>query len=118
MAIASIELGLIGLEGRGSPINGGCLAQEQESIGVEVTTTLAVTTAHQAAAAASGQSAALIWRITTDDTAAYVAAGGTPDADALVEVEGITSARRLVPPGGTIELPAPLGSKVCVKAVV
>jgi hypothetical protein len=111
MAIASVELGSVAFADRSSgAINGVCHRQESLTIsGSEAELATAVTTAEVKAGVQ-------VARIQTDDTACYAAIGSAPDTTATAKTAA-TSARRLVPAGGSIELPVVAGDLVAVKAV-
>jgi hypothetical protein len=111
MANAYVEISRSVATLKGSAIHGRCLFSEVLAIGAEVTGT-AVTAAMLANAGSGGGVA----RISTDDTACYVAIGATPDADAATATT-LTSARRYLGAGLTVDLPIRFGEAVCVKAV-
>lgn len=112
MANAYVEIGR-GLtpDHEGSSIHGRCLFSEVKAIGAETTTT--VVTAAMVGNAGSGGGVA---RITTDDTACYIAVGTTPDADATTATAD-TSARRYIGAGQTLEQPIGVGQSIAIKAV-
>lgn len=109
-ALASVELGGTARpDGSGSSINGECLRQETLAIsGSTATLATAVTPAE-------ANAGVVVARIQTDDAACYVAIGETPDPTATTKSKA-TRARRLIPAGGSIELPIVVGEKVAVKS--
>jgi hypothetical protein len=110
MAIASVEIGTASLNRMGgAAIHGRCLQQESLAISASVAT-LAT-----AVSAALDQAGACVARVTTDDTACYAAVGVTPDPTATTATAA-SSARRLVPAAGSIEMVIGIGEKVAVKA--
>jgi hypothetical protein len=109
MANASVEIGKV-VHVPKEGIHGACLVQETLAISGAAATLANAVTAAQVSAGA------VVARITTDDTACYAATGTTPDPDAVTS-SATTSARRLIPAGGTIELAVYAGDKVAVKAV-
>lgn len=110
MAIASVEIGTVVRGEGGSSIHGLCLAQESLTVSGTTATLAAAVTQAQVDAGAK------VFRVSTDDAACYVAVGSTPDPTAVSRTAA-TSARRLIPAGGTIEMPAQAGDKVAVRAV-
>ncbi len=108
-AKCSIELRSTAQAGHGA-INGRCIAQEELAVGAAATTTLVVSDDHKRDKGASH------FRISTDDTAAYVAVGPVPNPDATAATHS-TTARTMVPAGATVEVPATQGDKVAAKAV-
>jgi hypothetical protein len=111
MAIANVEFGEVAFADRSSgAINGTCFRSQALSIsGSEAETTGAVSAAEIAAGVC-------VARVQTDDTACYVAVGSAPNAD-LTQRTGASSARRLIPAGGFVELKVVLGDLVAVKGL-
>jgi hypothetical protein len=111
MAIANVELGAVAFADRAAgAINGTCLRSEALAISGSAATLAAAVSTEEIRAGVC------VARVQTDDTACYVAVGSTPSPDAVVKTSA-TSARRLVPAGGYIELQVVAGDKVAVKAV-
>lgn len=88
-----------------SPIHFKCAASEVLAI-----------SASQANGAIVGGSGKTVARITTDDTACYLAIGTAPDCT-LATASGASTARRYLPAARTIEIAMLSGWKVSVKAV-
>lgn len=109
MAIASVELGKVAFHDRPSgAINGPCIRSEELTVsGSTATLATAITTSEI-------MLGVIVARVATD-TACYVAVGPTPDPDATVRTD-LTTAGRLIPANGWIELPVSGGDKVAVKA--
>ena len=111
MAVANVELGAVAFADRADgAINGTCHRSEALTIsGTEAELATAVSTAEV-------QAGVCVARVQTDDTACYVAVGSAPDTT-FTQKTSASSARRLIPAGGYIELQVIAGDKVAVKAV-
>jgi hypothetical protein len=110
-ATASVEIGAASkFRLGGAAIHGRCLQQEALTIS---SSTATIATAVSAAINSAGGCVA---RIQTDDTACYVAVGITPDPT-LTAASAASSARRMIPAGGIVEVEIGIGEKVAVKAV-
>lgn len=110
MATAYVEYGHPALKSPyGSSIHGPCLASEA----LVISGSAALGTALTALQAGTDQ---LVARVTTDNTACFVAVGTTPNPAAVVQGGG-SNARRYVPAGGSLDLPVTVGQRVGVIAV-
>lgn len=111
MATASVEIGTHDQKNQGgSSINGRCLYQEALTVSSSTATMSSAVTAAQVALGG------VIARISTD-TACYIAIGTTPDPTATAVSGAVTSARRLIQAGASLEQPVNVGDKVAVKAL-
>lgn len=108
MATASVELGDIN-SSKDNSFHGRCA--RQESLTISGSTATLATAVTQAEVTAGNK----LCRVATD-TACYWAIGSTPDPTATTATSA-TTARRLLPAGGSIEFILSQGEKVAVRAV-
>lgn len=108
MATASVEFGTVDLNGHGgSSINGKCVYQESLTISGSAAPMTNGLTAAQLAAGAN------VARISAD-TACFFAIGSTPDPTATSQNGSVTSARRHLNAGASVEQVVGVGDKISV----